>query len=224
LPESRVFPAKRHFPTLSKKSHLPIGGCLETRKGVNNPLISPLKAFFSQKSTDYGVVTYIDFSALIEYYAKVIDEVDRQLIIELQRDGRYAYAKLAQKTQISLSTVYRRVQRLLKDEVMSFKAVVDSAKVGYLADAIVAFDVDPKKIDSVCSKLVSYSNISFVAVTFGRFDILTYVHSYSPQTLMQFIREHLGCLDGVMDTEAFLVSEARKRTFTWLVGEETTSR
>jgi len=42
----------------------------------------------------------------------MIDEIDRKLILELQKNGRLSYATLAQKFQISVPTVSRRIKRL----------------------------------------------------------------------------------------------------------------
>jgi DNA-binding Lrp family transcriptional regulator len=44
----------------------------------------------------------------------MIDELDRQLILELQKDGRQQYVDLARKLGVVEGTVRKRVKRLLQ--------------------------------------------------------------------------------------------------------------
>lgn len=140
----------------------------------------------------------------------MIDEIDRKLILELQKDGRCSYSVLARRLRISVSTVSRRIERLLRDNIIVITAVPDPASVGYLAFAMIALDVELEKMDDVCAKLVAHQSVYFTGVSLGRFDILTCVHFPSSEMLFDFVKNELSRIDGVRQVETFYIIESKK--------------
>ena len=55
----------------------------------------------------------------------VLDDVNKRIIEQLQRDGRMSYAALAKIVGLSEAAVRQRVQRLLDNGVMQIVAVTD---------------------------------------------------------------------------------------------------
>jgi DNA-binding Lrp family transcriptional regulator len=82
---------------------------------------------------------------------------------------------------LSAATVYRRVNRLLTEDVIKITAVPDTAKVGFLASTMIMMNVDLRKVDKIANKLATYQNINFVAISSGRFHIIAHVQFRSPQ-------------------------------------------
>ena len=148
-----------------------------------------------------------------------IDKIDQILIQELQKDGRRGYPELAKAAKVSLSTVYRRVKRLFDEKIIEISCIVDYDKLGLVAHAIIGLDVDLGKIDSVCDKLASFPNVSYVGSSFGRFDIIFYIHFTSPKMLSKFIKTELAKMDGILDSEAFLIADIKKKTLHWSIGK-----
>jgi Lrp/AsnC family transcriptional regulator for asnA, asnC and gidA len=146
----------------------------------------------------------------------VLDEIDRKLILELQDDGRRSAGNLAKKTGISVSSVSRRIKRLLKDDVIKITAVPSPLKVGYNALAIIALNVHMEKLNHVCDKLVQHKNLYFIGISLGRYDILISGYFSSSEALVRFIQDDLSQIEGVKDTETFYIAELKKRTFGWL--------
>jgi DNA-binding Lrp family transcriptional regulator len=67
-----------------------------------------------------------------------MDDIDRQLVSRLVRDGREAYADLARAVGLSLSATKRRVDRLVSDgAIRGFTAVVDPVVMGWALSASV---------------------------------------------------------------------------------------
>jgi Lrp/AsnC family transcriptional regulator for asnA, asnC and gidA len=153
--------------------------------------------------------------AVRRFPRKMIDKTDRKIILELQNNGRASYASLASKLQISVSTVRRRLKRLIKNEIVKITAIPEPSKVGYPAGAFIAMDVDVLKIDDVCAKLAAYPNVHFTAVVFGRYDVVISVVFPSFETVIQFIKEEIARIDGVKQVESFILAELKKRTFSW---------
>ena len=67
-----------------------------------------------------------------------MDDIDRQLVSRLVRDGREPYADLARAVGLSLSATKRRVDRLVADgAIRGFTAVVDPVVMGWALSASV---------------------------------------------------------------------------------------
>jgi len=143
----------------------------------------------------------------------VIDKIDRRLIIELQKDGRYSCVTLAKKLGIGTSSVSRRIRRLQKEKIIRVIAVPNPEKLGLVATAIVAMDIDIDKIDDVCSKLTAYENILNVAIAFGRYNVLIEAYHQSTEALLNFLKNELSQIDGIRNIETFYIAELKKRTY-----------
>jgi Lrp/AsnC family transcriptional regulator, leucine-responsive regulatory protein len=60
-----------------------------------------------------------------------IDDVDRKILSELQRDGRMSNVELAERVNLSPSPCLRRLKRLEEDGLIAgYSAVLDRRKVG----------------------------------------------------------------------------------------------
>lgn len=63
--------------------------------------------------------------------APEIDEIDRKLLAELQRDGTLSVDQLSERVSLSRNACWRRVKRLEEDRVITGRvALVDAEKLG----------------------------------------------------------------------------------------------
>jgi len=141
----------------------------------------------------------------------MIDAIDEKLIDELEIDGRASYADLAGKLGIGVSTVSRRIERLRKDNIIKIVAVPNLEKMGYKAHAIINLDVELKKVDKVCAILNEKPNVHFIAVLYGRFDVILFAYFTSQEELHEFIKNELSTIAGVTNIETFFIAEMKKR-------------
>ena len=143
----------------------------------------------------------------------MIDEIDRKLVRELQRDGRVSFRILAQRLGISLSSVSRRVGRLLREDTIRIIAVQpDPEKAGHSTMAIVGLSTESGKIDEVCAEAVTLDSVVFTGVSYGRFDVILSVYVDSPKILLDFIKNKLSVINGIHNIETFYIAEVKKRT------------
>lgn len=140
-----------------------------------------------------------------------LDDLDMRLISELQKDGSRAHAELARRLGTSKTTVRRRIQRLLADEVMHIVAVVDAEKIGLGTSALIGLNVNPKYIDSILQQLGTKPNVHLLAVVAGRYDIVVGVAVASTRELAHFVREEIAAIKGVRASETLLALEIKKR-------------
>ena len=141
-----------------------------------------------------------------------MDELDSKIIRILQEDGRASNAGIARMVGVSEGTVRRRLKRLIQEEYIQVVALPDAAKMGFDSQALVGVQVDPDKIDQVADALASLSEINWVAITTGSFDVFAWATLESAEALGIFLRTKVGTIAGVRRTETF-VNLDRKRGF-----------
>ncbi len=72
------------------------------------------------------------------------DEIDREILEILNKDGRTKFTKIAQSIQRTEGTVRNRVKRLReKGVIQGFRVITDPANLGYEKQAIIKFHMEP---------------------------------------------------------------------------------
>jgi len=141
----------------------------------------------------------------------MIDNIDRQIILMLRNNGRESHINIARELNLYVSTVAKRVETLLANEVISIQAVPNPYKLGYKANAFITLDADIAKVKSICAELSVNHNVSTVVTCFGRYDIHLIVDFSEWEILHGFVKENLSRIDGVNKVEIFLIAEIKKR-------------
>jgi len=133
------------------------------------------------------------------------DELDERLLYLLGEDARQSSESLARKLNVSAATVRRRVNKLIKTGVLHISGLVDPGKLGFPFLAVMAFDVQHgKTLASAMQKLASLPEVKFVSSTTGRFDIIAIAWFRSADGLSHFMRDHVGGIEGLKDSETFV--------------------
>ena len=143
----------------------------------------------------------------------MIDEIERQLILELQQNGRASHVELAKKLGIHVSTVAKMIRLLEEKDLIKIRALPNPFKLGYSAHAFITIKAEKENIDSICSLLYANFNVNLIVTAFGKFDILALVYFSSWDGLLNFIATNLSAANGVLNVETFLVKDIRKRYY-----------
>lgn len=145
-----------------------------------------------------------------------IDEQDLILIACLEKDGRATCTELAEKLNASMATVRRRLRRLLDEELIQIVAVVNPMHLGYRTVASIGLNVVPGDVDVLAERLSQLSNVHFVSVCIGRYDVILWTLFSEPDELNTFLRDELGKLPGITRIETNIHMDIKKRTFRYL--------
>ena len=79
-----------------------------------------------------------------------LDQIDRRIVGELQRDGRVTMAELGRRVSLSPPAVADRVQRLERDGVITgYHASVDPKALGYPLAAVVRVAPASRQLDKI---------------------------------------------------------------------------
>jgi Lrp/AsnC family transcriptional regulator for asnA, asnC and gidA len=144
----------------------------------------------------------------------VVDEVDRRIIAELQRDGRKPYTQIAPVVGLSEAAVRQRVQRLVDSRVMQVVAVTDPRVLGFGRQAMIGFKVQGDT-RSVADALAAMPEVEYVVLTGGSLDLLAEVVVESDDRLVELLNDKIRVLPGVRETETYLYLRIHKETYDW---------
>ncbi len=143
-----------------------------------------------------------------------LDEVSRKIIEQLQQDGRRSYASIGKEVGLSEAAVRQRVQKLIDGGVMQIVAVTDPMQLGFQRQAMIGVRVTGD-VNKVADELSAMTEVDYVVVTAGSFDIMTEVVCTSDQELLELLTHRIRMIEGVRSTETFMYLELRKQTYSW---------
>ena len=143
-----------------------------------------------------------------------LDEVSKEIIAQLQQDGRRSYAAIGKVVGLSEAAVRQRVQRLIEGGVMQVVAVTDPLELGFARQAMVGIRVTGP-LDAVADTLADLDEVDYVVITAGAYDLLAEVVCESDDHLLDLISRKIRTIDGVVSTETFMYLKLRKQTYSW---------
>jgi Lrp/AsnC family transcriptional regulator, regulator for asnA, asnC and gidA len=144
----------------------------------------------------------------------VLDDVAKQIIEELQADGRRSYAAIAKTVGLSEAAVRQRIQRLLDAGVMQIVAVTNPLTLGFRRQAMIGVRADGD-LRQVADRLGALEEVDYVVVTAGSFDIIVEVVAEDDEHLLRLLNEQIRTVPGVRDTETFVYLRLIKQTYSW---------
>ncbi len=141
-----------------------------------------------------------------------MDNLDRTIIEILQQDGRAPHARIARTIRVSEGTVRRRLAKLIRERTIRVVAVAEPQQLGYHLSAVIGLRTDPPRTESVATALAAFSETEHVAVTTGRYDVLAWVNLVDAAALSDFLQHKAGAVEGVRQTETFIVLNSPKHS------------
>jgi Lrp/AsnC family transcriptional regulator for asnA, asnC and gidA len=148
-----------------------------------------------------------------------LDRLDRGIIAALQIDGRRAYSRIADEVGVSESVIRYRVRRLEDAGILRIVGIADPVRIGLGLKALVGVKGTASRLDDICDELVDLPEASYVLVTAGSFDVFVEVLCRDTAHFADLLTERIRMIDGVVDTQSFLVLQVRKMSFHWGVEE-----
>ncbi|BDH56984.1 Lrp/AsnC family transcriptional regulator [Tsukamurella sp. PLM1] len=140
----------------------------------------------------------------------LLDDVDRKLLLVLQRDGRVSNAALAQEVGLAPSTVHTRVRRLTEAGVIrGFFADVDPAAVGRPLRAMIAVTLRSTarhRIRQFVKSVIDLPPVIDAYFLAGGDDYLLHIAAIDTDDLRHLV-EYLSAREEVAGTNTSLVFE-----------------
>lgn len=143
-----------------------------------------------------------------------LDDTSKQIIAQLQDDGRKSYAEIGKAVGLSEAAVRQRVQKLMDAGVMQIVAVTDPMQLGFYRQAMIGIRVSGD-IRDVTDRLAALPSVDYLVLTAGSFDILVEVICESDSQLIELLNTEIRQLPGVISTETFVYLELKKQQYDW---------
>ena len=141
-----------------------------------------------------------------------MDRVDRQILAEVQQDGRLTVTELADRIGLSLSPCHRRLRALEQSgAISSYRAHLDPLVVGLSFEALVFVTMRGADRETVAAFEDAVADVPHVIKAqrlFGDPDYLLHVITRDLPAFQQIYDERLGTLPGVQRLTSTLVMKS----------------
>ena len=133
-----------------------------------------------------------------------LDETDLKIIEALRKDGRVAFAQIAEQLDVSPGMIRQRYNRLVEQGYLKVVAITNPLRMGFTSMAMIGIRVDGRKLLTVAEKVSRLDEVIYMIISSGRFDIFAEVVCRNHEDLLRFITERLSVIDGVRESESFM--------------------
>ena len=138
-----------------------------------------------------------------------MDQLDREILVALQREGRKSNLALARDLELSPSAMLGRVRRLEQSgAIRGYSADVDPAALGITVQALTAVKLREHSEQAIKGFEEAVKDVPGVRACFhvtGQFDMVMVLALRDLDHLAQMIRVDLARMPGVMQLETMLI-------------------
>lgn len=160
-------------------------------------------------------VIYALYNMLIKT-PKHLDRIDRNILVELQKNGRISNIELAKKVGLSASPCLERVKRLEQQHyITGYHAAVNPQKLGAAMLVFVEITLTKTSVDIFedFSKAISkHDDIQECHLVSGNFDFLLKARVADMSSYRKLLGDTLLRLPGVSESRTYVVMEEVKHT------------
>ncbi|CAM1373637.1 Lrp/AsnC family transcriptional regulator [Tenacibaculum xiamenense] len=139
-----------------------------------------------------------------------LDDLDYKIIKHLQSDGRMSFTEIAEDLDVAVSTIRNRYNRIIDEKILRIIGRAEPQKLGLNAYVRVMLAVKPaKKINSVIDTIKDFPEISFLAITSGKFNIELNLMCKNNNALLKRI-DAINNTDGVEELQITMYLDVLK--------------
>ena len=133
-----------------------------------------------------------------------IDDLDRAIIAELQRDGRVSYKDIARKLKVSDGTIRFRTEKMMKKNLLRITASVNPFYFENTFTALIGINLEKRDHKEIMKKLSNIRGITSVCNLTGRYDLMVEVFFHSREELRKFLVDELRQIKEINFTETYV--------------------
>ena len=141
---------------------------------------------------------------IVIQHSDKLDETDLKIIEALRKDGRVAFAQIAEQLAVSPGMIRQRYSRLVEQGFLKVAAITNPLRMGFKTMAMIGIRVDGSKLLDVAEKISKLDEVIYMVISSGRFDIFAEVVCRDHEELLRFITKKLSTIDGVRESESFM--------------------
>lgn len=137
-----------------------------------------------------------------------LDDLDRKIIGELQKNGRVSYKDISKRLKVSDGTVRFRVGKMIRNNFLRIMASVNPFALENSILAVVAMQLERRTQKQTMETISQLRGVVSVTNVTGRYDLLVEVFLDSQKELNKFLMDDLSRIDGIKATETFVYLDA----------------
>lgn len=145
-----------------------------------------------------------------------IDDLDRRILVELQKNARRSNKDLAESVGLAPSTTLARVRSLEERGIVTgYHASVDHGAMGRNVRATVSVRLQPKNrevVERFLQHAWALQETVAISLVTGSFDVLVDLSVSDVATLGDRVLNEIASFEAVVDEETTLVLEHRTKT------------
>ncbi len=133
-----------------------------------------------------------------------LDNIDQYIIDAMRKDGREAFAQIAEKLNVSPGMIRQRYNRLVELGYLKVVAVTNPLMMGMRTMALIGVHTDGHRLLQVAEEISKLDEVVYLVVVGGRYDIICEVFCRDHEGLLKFLTEKLAKVEGIRETESFI--------------------
>ncbi|MBI5002117.1 Lrp/AsnC family transcriptional regulator [Candidatus Woesearchaeota archaeon] len=141
-----------------------------------------------------------------------LDNIDKRIIEVLQEHGEYTTRKIAKKLLLPTTTVYNRVKRLKKEQIIkNFTINLDHKKIGRNFVVYVLISVNlpllkqkKKSQYDLMNEMKRFSFVEHVDIVSGTVDMICIIRVHDVEEFDEVITQKIQMLEGVNRTQSLI--------------------
>jgi DNA-binding Lrp family transcriptional regulator len=141
---------------------------------------------------------------------RALGKADEALLRALERDGRATVTSLASVTGWSQSTVRRRIDELLRSQLLYFDVDFDQSLFDLKMRVVMWLRVPAKHLDEVGHALAKHPEVGYTAATTGATNLYSAVSCATAEALYLYMTESVANLPSISQIETAPVMRAVK--------------
>ncbi len=142
-----------------------------------------------------------------------LDSIDQHIIEAMRKDGREAFAQIAEQLNVSPGMIRQRYNRLVELGYLKVVAVTNPLMMGMRTMALIGIRTDGRKMLQVAENVAKIKEVVYLVVVSGRYDIMAEVFCKDDEDMLRFLTEKLAKVDGIRETETFMHMKIMKEIY-----------
>jgi Lrp/AsnC family transcriptional regulator for asnA, asnC and gidA len=142
-----------------------------------------------------------------------LDNIDQHIIEAMRKDGREAFAQIAEQLNVSPGMIRQRYNRLVELGYLKVVAVTNPLMMGMRTMALIGIRTDGRKMLQVAENVAKLNEVVYLVIVSGRYDLMAEVFCKDDEDMLKFLTEKLAKVDGIRETETFMHMKIMKEIY-----------
>ena len=146
-----------------------------------------------------------------------LDELDMRICYEMATNGQQSSREIGNKLGVPHTTVRRRINRLISNDILHLVALPNPTALGYDIWVIIELVVKHGRVPEVSRSLLKYKFCYLITESIGKYNIIIGALFRRMEDLTEFLLKELAKIDDIERYEvSFLVHPVRFYDYTFL--------